>query len=132
MIGCEPGSDFVLGFVSYYHFGFYSGVVYVPVTFLTIGIFDFSFPFVLSRFVPETLLCVLSSCSLPRLVDVGHIEVGCGNDLVICQGVCVSFSWLLGCGWWVGGLYAAYVCLKDMCLRCVCWAEEFEKLWGGV
>ncbi len=92
-------SDLVLGFVLYWHFGFYTGVVYDPVPFLTIDIFDFSFPLVLSRFALESLLCVLSSFSLPHLGVVGHIEVVCVHVLVICHGVCVSFSCSLGCGW---------------------------------
>ncbi len=77
--------------------------MYVPVIFLTIWFLEFSFPFVLSRFVPETLLCVLSSFSLPHLGDVGHIEVVCVcvHVLVLCHGVCVSFSCAFGCGWWV-------------------------------
>ncbi len=76
--------------------------MYGSVTFLSMSIFDFSFPCVLSRFSPETLLCVLSACFLPRLVDVGHIEVVCVHVLGLCHVVCVSFSCALGCGWWVG------------------------------
>ncbi len=112
-------SDLVLGFVSYWHIDFYTGVVYVPVSFLTIDIFDFSFPFVLSRFALESLLCMLSSFSLPHLGGVGHIEVVCVHDLVICHGVCVSFSCSLGCGWWAGYSvrvlegYVSPVCVLD-------------------
>ncbi len=73
-------------------------MVYVPVV-LAIGIFVFAFPFVLSKFSSEILVCVLSACSLPRLVDVCHIEVAYVHDLVLCHGVCVSFSCALGCGW---------------------------------
>ena len=82
-------------------------------------IFDFSFPFVLSRFVLEPLLRVLSSFSLPHFGDVGHIEVVCVHVLVFCHGVCVSFSCSLGCGWWVGcGVrvlegYVSLVCVWD-------------------
>ena len=76
--------------------------MYVPVIFLTIDIFGFSFPFVLSRFAFESLLYVLAAFSLPHLGGVGHIEVVCVHDLVICHGVCVSFSCSLCCGWWVG------------------------------
>ena len=70
-------------------------------TFLTIDIFDFSFPFVLSRFVLEPLLRVLSSFSLPHFGDVGHIEVVCVHVLVFCHGVCVSFFVFVGL-WLVG------------------------------
>ena len=70
-------------------------------TFLTIDIFDFSFPFVLSRFVLEPLLRVLSSFSLPHFGDLGHIGVGCVHVLLFVHCVCVSFSYSLGCGWWV-------------------------------
>jgi hypothetical protein len=62
---------------------------------------EFSFPFVLSRFVPETLLCVLSSFSLSHLSDVGHIEVVCVHVLVLCHGMCVSFSCAFDYGWLV-------------------------------
>ena len=67
-------------------------------TFLMIDIFDFSFPFVLSRFVLEPLLRVLSSFSLPHFGDVGHIGLVCVYVLVFGHGVCVSFSCSLGCG----------------------------------
>ncbi len=94
--------------------------MYVPVTFLMIDkIFDFSFPFVLSRCALEILLHVLSSFSLPHCEDLGHIEVVCGHVLVFCHGVCVSFSCSLGCGWWVGcGVrvlegYVSLVCVWD-------------------
>ena len=88
-------------------------------TFLMINIFDFSFPFVLSRFVLEPLLRVLSSFSLPHFGDVGHIGLVCVYVLVFGHGVCVSFSCSLGCGWWVGcgarvlGGYVSSVCVWD-------------------
>ncbi len=104
--------------------------MYVPVTFLMIDIFDFSFPFVLSRFFPETLLCVLSSFSLPHLGDVGHIEVVCVHVLVICHGVCASFSCSLGCGWWV--VCSVRVLVGDVPHVCVCWTDGFEEFWGEV
>ena len=93
--------------------------MYVPVIFLTIDIFGFSFPFVLSRFALESLLCVLASFSLPHLGGVGHIEVVCVHVLVFCHGVCVSFSCSLGCGWWdvysvrVLEGYVSPVCVLD-------------------
>ena len=88
--------------------------------FLKIDIFGFSFPFVLSRFALESLLCVLSSFSLSYLGGVGHIEVVCVHDLVICHGVCVSFSCSLGDGWWaccsvrVLEGYVSSVCVWDI------------------
>ncbi len=88
-------------------------------TFLMIDIFDFSFPFVLSKGALEILLHVLSSFSLPHCEDLGHIEVVCGHVLVFCHGVCVSFSCSLGCGWWVGCSvrvlegYVSLVCVWD-------------------
>ena len=87
-------------------------------TFLTmIDIFDFSFPFVLSRFVLEPWLRVLSSFSLPHFGDVGHIEVVCVHVLVFCHGVCVSFSCSLSCGWWVGcGARVLEVCVSPVCV----------------
>jgi hypothetical protein len=121
-------SDLVLGFVSYWHFGFYTGVVYVPVTFLTIDIFDFSFPFVLSRFALETLLRVLSSFSLPHFGDVGHIEVVCVHVLVICYGVCVSFSCSVDCGWL--DVCSVRVLEGDVSLVCVL-DRGVRKIVGG-
>ena len=88
-------------------------------TFLMIDIFDFSFPFVLSIFVLEPLLRVLSSFSLPHYGGVGHIGVACVHVLVFCHGVYVSFPCSLGCGWWVGcGArvlegYVSSVCVWD-------------------
>ena len=88
-------------------------------TFLTIDIFNFSFPFVLSRFALESLLRVLASFSLPHFEDLGHIEVVCVHVLVFCHGVYVSFLWSLGCGWWVRcGVrvlegYVSSVCVWD-------------------
>ena len=75
--------------------------MYVPVTFLTIDIFDFSLPFVLSRFALESLLRVLASFSLPHFGDLGHIGLGCVHELLFVHCVCVSFSCLLDDGWWV-------------------------------
>jgi hypothetical protein len=65
-----------------------------------IDIFDFSFPFVLPRFVLETLLWILSSFSLPHLGGVGHIEVMCVHVLVLCHRGCVSLSFAYVSGWW--------------------------------
>ncbi len=88
-------------------------------TFLTIDIFDFSFPFVLSSFALESLLLVLASFSLPHCGDLGHIGLVCVFVLVFCHGVCVSFSCSWGCGWWVGcgarvlEWYVSSVCVWD-------------------
>ena len=96
-------------------------------TFLMIDIFDFSFPFVLSRFALETLLHVLSSFCLLRFGDVGHIGLVCVYVLVFGHGVCVSFSCSLGCGWWVG--CGARV-LGGYVLVCV-WDRLVVEIVGG-